>query len=64
MMLRRLSIRLAAAVGHHERLAVGHTHETWLIAARRAIEAARTAGGKREERRRLDEGAGVIAILM
>ena len=58
--LRKLSMRLLPrAVGDQQRLLVGDAHETCRIAARRAVEAVRSAGRHGEERRRFDEGAVV-----
>ena len=57
----RVDAVVAAPVGNEQRLLVVHAHEARRIAARRAVEPVRAAGGEREERRRLDEGAVVRA---
>ena len=50
---------MAAPVGQHQGLLVGHPHEARLVAARRAVEPLRPRGRERGERRGLDIGAVV-----
>ena len=65
--LQRIGAVVAAPVGHHQRPLVVHAHEAGEIAARRAVEPFRPAGGERHEGRCRDQrgifGDEPVALL-